>query len=146
MTLPVKLQDVVGELDIVGPEILGYINRKTGELVTLRDGDFSSSLDWEEEEAELSQAVEENDDFIPLPDQFEIHEYSIMERFCYSVEDERIQDALLRAINGRGAFRSFKDRIAEEGIRDDWFVFKYGVLKKIAADFLELEKIPFLDQ
>jgi hypothetical protein len=146
VTLPVKLQDVAAELDMVGPEMLGYINRKTGELVTLRNGDFSSSLDWEEEEAELAQAVEETDDFIPLPDQFDIHEYSIMERFCYSVEDERIQNALLRAKNGRGAFRSFKDRIAEEGVRDDWFAFKERALKKIAADFLELEKIPFLDE
>ncbi len=138
--------EIIPELEMAGTEMLGYINRKTGELITLRDGDFSSTFDFEEEEAELAKAVEDDDNFIQLPDQFDIHEYAIMERFCYSLEDERIQNALLRAISGRGAFRSFKDRIAEEGVRDDWFAFRDGALKKIAADFLEFENIPFVDE
>ncbi|MBI2298062.1 MAG: hypothetical protein HYU66_03770 [Armatimonadetes bacterium] len=47
-----------------------------------------------------------------------------MEAFIDTVEDERFQDLLLRAIHGRGAFRRFKDTLCEEPAeRERWFAF-----------------------
>ena len=51
-----------------------------------------------------AKQVQAGDDFVALPDRFEIHEHSIMERFCF-VCDEPVQNALLQAIAGKGAFR-----------------------------------------
>jgi hypothetical protein len=50
--------------------------------------------------------------YIGVP-QADSHEgYRDMERFIVTVEDERLQDQLWRAISGRGAFRYFKDVLA----------------------------------
>jgi len=157
MPLPVSLQDVIDEMDMQNDMSHGYINRKTGELTVftdedeyalkgLDDGDPIEELpEWQQEMVPKLREVSESDDFIQLPSQFEIHEYSIMEDFIYSLEDGSMKDDLLHAIRGRGAFRMFKDKIIDYNIRDDWFRYKNNALKKIAVDFLEFEKIPYED-
>jgi hypothetical protein len=89
--------------------------------------------------------VLESDDFVALPDKFEIHEYSITERFCLFLPDEGLRDELLHAIRGSGAFRRFKAAIYRKEIQDDWYRFRNEALKRIATDFLESEGIPWLD-
>ena len=78
-----------------------------------------------------------------FPDQFEVHEWSIMERFSASVEDERRRDALLDAIHGSGAFRRFKDTICRLGVEDDWYRFRDSAIEEVAIEWLEDEGIPF---
>lgn len=63
---------------------------------------------WQAELADKRQSVLNSDDFIALPDRFEIHEYAIMERFCHTITDAPIREDLLDAIRGCGAFRRFK--------------------------------------
>jgi hypothetical protein len=46
-----------------------------------------------------------------LPDRFDIHEWSIMERFSQAQNIERIPSGLLNAIHGAGAFRAFRGAI-----------------------------------
>ncbi len=152
MPLPVELQAVVDEMDAPSDEITGYINRKTGELFSVSEDDISAAEigaedgfvpDWQAESAAKAKEVEESDDWAALPDRFEIHEYSIMERYCHRVADESIGEALADAISGRGAFRRFKNVIHREGIADDWYDFRDQALRRIAADFLEVEGIPY---
>ena len=50
----------------------------------------------------------EADRYIALPDRFEINDYHMMQVFAYE-HDER----LVSAIQGRGAFRRFKDTAEE---------------------------------
>ncbi len=155
MVLPVDLNAVIDGMHMVGDEITAYVNRKTGDLTTVSEEELSHaenegySLDipeWQQEIVEEARKVLADDNWIELPDRFDIHEYSIMERFCYSIDDERMQDSLLRAISGKGAFRRFKDRVAELGVRDDWFAFRDAAFKKIAVDFLESRQIAFIDE
>lgn len=153
MALPVKLQNVADLLDGLPDEWTAYINRKTGELVSFSEFDVNSAEesaetgdihDWEAEIiADVRRALA-SPDFIALPDKFEIHEYSIMERFCLGVADDRLRDALLDAIRGRGAFRQFKELTDREDVREDWYAFRAEALRRIAADFLESEGIPFV--
>ncbi|WP_419903528.1 UPF0158 family protein [Kiloniella sp.] len=86
-----------------------------------------------------------DDEFIALPDSFEIHEYQIMEHFCYTIEDERVRNTLLLAINGKGAFRRFKDRVFEEAVDANWRRFRDSALKQIAVGFLENQGIAYTD-
>ena len=127
-----------------GDDWKACINRKTGELVSFPG---EGSLDYGDA-AEFSEArarVLASADFVTLPDQFEIHEYDIMKRFCLSLDSERLRDRMLDAIAGRGAFRRFKDLARERGIEQDWYRFRDETLKRIAADFLETEGIPYVD-
>ena len=152
---PVSLQAVVEEMDFVGEEMTAYINNRTGELCTVgdeearliedgyKDDDFIP--DWQKEMLPKIREVLESGDFVPLPDKFEIHEYSIMERFCRSIESNDLRQELLHAIHGGGAFRRFKDTIYRRAIQDDWYGYRNNALKRIAADFLEVEGIAFSD-
>lgn len=146
MVLPVNLAAVADEMGAVPDNWTVYINRKTGEVVMQPDDEFAVDIGPEFDEllAE-ARAVEESKDFIALPDKHDIHEYAIMEHFCYSLDDERRGDKLARAIQGSGAFRRFKSHIHREGIEQDWYAFRAATLKKIAADFLEAEGIAYVD-
>lgn len=152
---PVSLQFVVNEMDVLDEEWTAYINKKTGELVTVTEeeaniveaeGEDDEFIpDCQRETLPKVREVLESDDFVALPDKFEIHEYSIMERFCLSLSDEGLQDEFLHAIRGNGAFRRFKDAIYRKEIQDDWYRFRDQALKRIAIDFLESEGIPWQD-
>ena len=152
---PVSLKSVVYEIDVLGEEWTAYISKKTGELVTVTEDeanivdaggeDDEFIPDWQRETLPKVREVLESDDFVALPDKFEIHEYSIMERFCLSLSDEGLQDELLYAIRGSGAFRRFKDAIYRKEIQDDWYRFRDESIKDIAIDFLESEGIAFVD-
>jgi hypothetical protein len=152
---PVSLKSVVREMEILSDEMTAYINKKTGELFTVSEeeeniieaGNEADEFipDWQRETLPKIREVLESDDFVALPNQFEIHEYSIMERFCLSLSDEGLQDELLHAIRGSGAFRRFKDAIHRKEIQDDWYRFRDESMKDIAIDFLESEGIAFVD-
>ena len=152
---PVSLQSVVNEMDFLGDEVTAYINKKTGELFSVNEEEASILEqvneedefipEWQRETLPKVREVLESGDYVALPDQFEIHEYSIMERFCLSLSDEGLQDELLHAIRGSGAFRRFKNTIHRKDIQDDWYRFRDQALKRIAIDFLESEGIPWQD-
>jgi hypothetical protein len=66
-----------------------------------------------------------------------------MERFCSSIENERLSNELLNQIRGSGAFRRFKDTIHRHGIADDWYRFRQAALEEIAIEWLEAHDIPY---
>ena len=152
MPLPVQLKAVVEEMEFGGDEWVAYINRRTGELVSFPSELLShkgkvkaTAADWEAEMAEDCRRVLGSKDFIALPSERDIHEYAIMERFCHSLDSTPTRDRLLDAISGRGAFRRFKDLVQRLDIDQDWYRYRDRAFKKIAADFLEAEGIPCID-
>jgi hypothetical protein len=151
MPLPVKLQDVVDEMDVVSHTFKAFINRKTGDLTTLTEtmiDEAEGDFDFEDECDELTPEVKEvleSDDYLELPDADEIHEWSIMERFSESLNNDEWRQELLTAIHGRGAFRLFRDSIHRLGIEDDWDAFRKETFSEIARDFLLAHGIPFVE-
>jgi len=152
MPLPVNLSDVVEEMQTVSDELTAYINRKTGELITISDEDAGLAEDpdaredlpdWQKEMQPKVREVLDSPDFIPLPDKFEVHEWSIMQRFAESQPDPAHRDDLLSAIHGRGAFRLFKTLLDRLKLREEWFRFRDEALAKIAIDFLDSHGIPY---
>jgi hypothetical protein len=68
--------------------------------------------------------------------------YRDMEDFVVTVEDERLQDQLWRAISGRGAFRCFKDVLAGHFREQErWYAFKDARLEQRVLDWLASEDI-----
>ncbi|MBN2403327.1 MAG: hypothetical protein JXN64_13145, partial [Spirochaetes bacterium] len=124
----------------------------TGELITLSDEILRAAEDeldvegytgWEQDLIEKAKEVLQSKNFLSLPNKYDIHEYSIMEDFCYSIENEEIQDKLLNKIRGSGAFRRFKDAVHELKIEDSWYNFRYEKLKQIAIEWLEENNIKY---
>ncbi len=135
MVLPVSLESVVDEMDVMNDEWVAYINRYTGELVTVTN--------YDHEESTEALSVEDSPDWLPLPSKFDIHEYSIMERFCQSASDPDLQGELLDAIRGAGAFRRFKAVIRRRELEDAWYAFRQRAFEAIASSFLEQEGIAY---
>jgi uncharacterized protein UPF0158 len=152
MTIPVSLQDIVGELSILTDDATAYLNRRTGEVYTLtseeinqvEDEDDQEDLpDWQLELLSKVREILDSEDWLPLPNKFEIHEYSIMEDFCWSVDDAELKEKLLNAIRGRGAFRYFKDTIHRQGIEEKWYRYREEAFAKVAIDWLEKNQIAY---
>jgi hypothetical protein len=151
----VKLSDIVDALDMISETRFAYLNRLTGRLVVVtedalaaaeREDDHAEHPDWEAEEILEAREVLGSSEYLELPTTFDLHEYSIIEEFCLSVEDDELRDELLVAIRGRGAFRCFKDAIRRLGIADDWYAYRSKALAQIAAAWLEDHGIEYDSQ
>jgi hypothetical protein len=142
----VKLSAIIDALEMSGDTRSAYLHRGTGEIVLLSDDDFSAAercddsgelSDWEREAVQQAKAVLGCSDYLRLPTSFDIHDYSIMEDFCLSVDDDDLRDELLGAIGGRGAFRCFRDTIERRGITEDWYRHRAEAYADIAVRWLE---------
>ncbi len=152
MAAIVSLRDVIDEMEMSSDEATSYINRKTGELITLMHEELAMAEDpdeaanipqWQKDVLPKAREVATSGDFIPLPSKFDIHEWSIMERFARSLKDADIRGDLETALHGRGAFRRFKDALHRIGIADDWYRYRDAALEEIAIEFLEAHGIEF---
>jgi Uncharacterised protein family (UPF0158) len=152
MAVIVSLSDVIEQMDLTTDEATAYINRKTGELITLTHEEFAMAEDpdaaeaapqWQKELLPKAREVLESEDYVPLPSKFEIHEWSIMERFAQSHTDAAVSDELDAAVHGHGAFRRFKDAVHRLGIADEWYRFRDTALEEIAIEFLEEHGIAY---
>ena len=152
----VLLSKIVEALDIQGDEDSSYLDKNTGEVISLRLDDLSAveegeSLDdyaqWERENIQMAEKIltDCHKNYLKLPAKFDVHEYWIMERFCFSVQDKEICETLCNAIRGRGAFRRFKDCIYGVEIADDWYEYRAEVLKEMAIDWCEANNITYED-
>ena len=139
-------------MDLPSDGWTAYLNRRTGELVDVTDEELrlaeadhepSDLPDEQDEEVSKAREVLESEDFLALPGKLEIHEYSIIERFCLEVEDPGVRETLLRAIRGAGAFRRFRDVIHESGMAEAWYAYRQQALEEIAAEWLEANEIAF---
>lgn len=97
-----------------------------------------------------NQLIEEIEDsfieeYIPLPGQYEINEYRIMEEFIYDLPEGRNQDTLERAIQGRGDFRRFKDRLFDLNLEQKWYDYRDRAYERIAKEWCEKYNIDCCD-
>ncbi len=152
MTAIVSLQEVVSGMELQSDVSHAFLNKATGRVVTINDEEIAMAEDgappyelpeWQQEVLQLTIEVLNSDDYVRLPDQFEIYEYHIMEDFCYSVQTVRIQDELLYAIHGKGAFRHFKNAIHRHHIEGSWYAYRQQAFEKIAIFWLEKHGIAY---
>src|SRR5215475_5455806 len=153
-TLRVKLSDLIEGMDFQSDERSSFLNLTTGEVVAITDEELRAAEndepledfpDWQHDAIRIAKDTMETNHYLPLPDRFEIHEYSIMERFCLSVDDEDMRDDLCDAIRGRGAFRRFKDRIQLYGLAEEWYRYRDAALREIAMAWCEAHGIAYTE-
>lgn len=156
MSVPVKLSDIIDGMDMQMDESSTYLDKDTGEVSFFTDEEIRTAADddtldnpsqWERESIQKARKFlyDKDASFVSLPTKFDIHEYRIMEKFCYFVDDEDISDSLSRAIRGSGAFRRFKDGVYRFDIQDDWYKYRAEALKKIAIEWCEDNDVEYID-
>jgi hypothetical protein len=104
------------------PETHSYLDLKTGQVVTIVD-----SRPEDEEKRRLIRTS--NGRFVHLEPASSREQYRWMERFVQSVADGALKDRLILAIDGKGAFRRFKDVLLSYPVeRDRWFQYRANLL------------------
>ena len=133
--MKVKLDDVIEMLEFLNQDMdsSAYYNEKTNEFIYLNQ--FS---DMSEDELE-----EIYDNCIELPSKYYIDEYGMMEEFIETIEDVKLYNQLKIVINGRGAFRRFKDTCINFDIIDNWYKFRDEKYKEIATEWCNKNKIKY---
>ncbi|OGU20109.1 MAG: hypothetical protein A2X85_02260 [Geobacteraceae bacterium GWF2_54_21] len=144
---PVSLNDIVQEMQIISDTMTVYFKRSSGEFIAATDeyihaAECGESLDnrpeWEQDAIRMTADVlahEDDGGYVPLPSRYDIHEYSVMERFCDTVSNPKIANDLFRSITGIGAFRRFKATIRMHGVEDGWHRFRDEEYKEIAREW-----------
>ncbi len=88
---------------------------------------FISDYDEEltEDVMQMIEADEKGERFILIPEKPSRDGWNLMNEFIHSLDDidETTRRSLFRSIEGRGAFRRFKDIVYEFGIQDRWFEY-----------------------
>lgn len=133
--MKVKLNEIIDALDFTNDEIKYYYNPTNNEIFSLDIGDYKNvSKD------EVEDQIEES---IILPTRYDINEYKMMEDFTNNIEDIRLQNGLYISLNGRGAFRRFKDTCINYDIINDWYKFRDEKYKEIAINWCKSNNIKF---
>lgn len=134
--MKVKLTDVIDAIEMTDQYSEYFLNKRTGEIEWTSD----MAMTMEENE-EIFDRLDE-DGFYRLPSGFDIQDYDIMEDFIFSLSG-KAQDKLESAIQGRGAFRRFKNGIRQLGLEQEWDNYQAAAYKKIAVRWCEGNEIEY---
>ncbi len=134
--MKVKLNDIIDALEFVnlGMDTTAYLNPENLKIVYIDD-----YIDISEEEKERIY-----EEYISLPTKYYIDEYSMMAEFIDTIEDERLYNQLYIAINGKGAFRRFKDTCINFDIIDDWYKFRDEKYRELAIEWCKDNDIEYI--
>ena len=154
MSKVISLREIIDALETAGDESASYLDPETGEIIFVTDEERALAEEdddelreeipaWQRELMPKIRAALEGDRWLELPDQFDIHEWSIMERFSQTQNSERVRRELLNAIHGAGAFRMFRSAIRGLGLEQSWYQFRGHALEDIARRWLEEHKLQY---
>jgi len=104
------------------PETDSYLDLTTGRVLTITTGDPEATIN--------RQAVSDNiRNFLRVEPASSREQYRWMEKFVGSVVDEALRERLIISIDGKGAFRRFKDvLLAYPAERERWFSYRADLL------------------
>ncbi len=153
MTIRVKLDDIIEGLEFQSDESSSFLNKKTGDVILMTDYAMQAAEDdepleelegWERDLVAIAREIlAETGQYISLPTKFDIDDYSIMERFCMSLDNQKISDILCDLISGSGAFRRFKDAVYKYGVEEEWYKYRDNAIKEIAIEWCRENNIEF---
>ena len=131
----VTLSKIVEGLEMVDDIIDCYYNPEIDEIFLSNIGEYEELT-----EDEIDELFEKS---IILPTQYEINEYQIMVDFIETIYNLEIKNNLQRLIQGKGAFRRFKDYCFEMNIIQEWYNYRDKRYKEIAIDWCKQNELEY---
>jgi hypothetical protein len=117
------------------PGTESYLDLTNGDILTVVDG----QADAAERRVRVGRAPES---FVRIEPASSREQYRWMERFAVTVTDTALRERLLIAIDGKGAFRRFKDVLINyPGERERWFAYRADLLHCRMKAWLEQVQI-----
>jgi hypothetical protein len=104
------------------PDTDSFLDRSTGQVLTVVAGDPEAPV--------LKRRIAEQiESFIRVEPASSREQYRWMERFVTSVSEPQLRERLIISIDGKGAFRRFKDvLLAYPAERERWFSYRADLL------------------
>jgi len=121
-TVPIVWDDLELAVERNAPNTESFLDLVTGHVATIVAGD--------PEAAQRRQQVTENiENYVRIEPASSREQYRWMERFVSSVNDDALRERLIISIDGKGAFRRFKDvLLAYPAERERWFSYRAELL------------------
>jgi hypothetical protein len=114
--VPIDWEALEDAFENNAPEVHSYLHLSTGEVLRVVDGIA---------DPEMHQRIASDGSYMRVEPVSSREQYRWMERFIPMVEDKPLSDLLTQAIDGKGAFRRFKDVLMSHGAeRERWFAFR----------------------
>ena len=147
MTDSIQLKELVDAIEFQSELSTPYYHGKSRSVVIIGEEELfaaqnkkrlEDSPEWQRKLIITAQDFIENEqDYIYLPDQVDIDEWSIMERFAKDNQSPQIQQQIITAITGKGAFSRFKDLIRYFDEENKFtFTEEHGVTSEQFQNFL----------
>ncbi len=131
--VPIAWEALEDAFENNAPEVHSYLHLDTGEVVRIVDGIADPGM---------HQRVMKDRSYLRIEPVSSREQYRWMERFIATVEDTAFRDKLVRAIDGKGAFRRFKDVLMSYPVdRERWFVFRSDRLRSCMEAWLTAHSI-----
>lgn len=133
--VPIIWDDLEIAVERNAPNTESYLDLIEGQVVTIVAGEPDAKL--------KRQMVSDNiHDYLRIEPASSREQYRWMERFVASVTDDALRERLLISIDGKGAFRRFKDvLLAYPAERERWFSYRAELLHWHIHNWLQEQKI-----
>jgi hypothetical protein len=114
--VPIDWEALEDAFENNAPEVHSYLHLGTGEVLRVVDGIA---------DPEMHARIASDANYLRIDPVSSREQYRWMERFIPMVEEGELRDRLGHAIDGKGAFRRFKDVLMSHGPeRERWFAFR----------------------
>lgn len=133
--VPIHWTELETAFERNSPDTESFMDLRSGEVVTVTQG----AIDYNEQRAKVTTGGEH---FIRVEPAASREQYKWMEHFVAGVTDEPLRERLVIAIDGKGAFRRFKDVLLNYPTeRERWFSYRADLLHWHMNKWLEKEQI-----
>jgi hypothetical protein len=133
--VPVNWTDLETAFERNSPETESFLDSRSGEVVTVTEG----AIDYTEQRTKVQSGGEA---FVRIEPAASREQYKWMERFVAGVTDEPLRERLVIAIDGKGAFRRFKDVLLNYPTeRERWFSYRAELLHWAIQKWMEKEAL-----
>jgi len=128
LDVPVAWEALEDAFENNAPEVHSYLHFDTGEVIRIVDGVA---------EPAMHARIMNDSRYLRIDPVSSREQYRWMERFIATVEDEELRRRLNIAIDGKGAFRRFKDALMSHPVdRERWFAFRSERLRSCMESWL----------
>lgn len=153
----VKIQKIVDELQMRFMDTVVYYNKITGEILNVQDDDFriveednfENSIEnypeWQREHLKEVYDLLYNDidNYIALPNNFDIKDSDIMKEFIETISDSNKKYQLGNCMWQKGMYRKFKDKLIYIGLEKEYYKFYDEKLKEIAIEWCKENNLEY---
>jgi hypothetical protein len=131
--VPVDWEALEDAFENNAPEVHSYLHLVTGEVLRVVDGVA---------DPQMHVRIASDPNYLRIDPVSSREQYRWMERFIPLVEDSELRAKLTIAIDGKGAFRRFKDVLMAYGPdREKWFAFRSERLRTFMEAWLTAHAI-----